>query len=408
MSSFEIREIYGADVIPYKKLACVMFRYKNEQLSDEEAYGKVLAEEDAKRREGFFRPAAFYEGKLYAGLESHGFTVNFDGHPCNMSGIGGVISDPNAPFKGAMKQIYMRSFEIMREKRQYLSHLYPFSENYYRQYGYDVTCQTATWPVPVDKFIYVKEGTLKAFDGSDEMKQDIISVYEKFSKGKNLMIFRDEMGWTSFFDHNKPYVAGISSFVHYDENGTADAYMNYVPEAQADKPQNLVVKNLWYADYAGLRGILAHFAVQQPYCDRVILPLPETLDISPIIDSKGGWGKRRTNRSLNNEGTSRVVDVEEILKLAAYKGEGQVCIRIYDDIYAPWNNDCFTVTFGTETTVTRGGTPDIEMKITSFSSGILGRFDLNNLMLFPDVKVHNPEQLEKVFYKKTLWIEEHF
>ena len=407
MEKYTIREFYGEEVLPYKKLASVMFRMKIGDLANEEAYKEKLIEADRSRGEDFFRLGAFYEDKLYAAFEVHDFQVYFDGKLCKMNGIGGVISDFNAPFKGAVKQLYARGFEMMREKGQYISHLFPFSENYYRQYGYDVTCQTATWPVPVDKLCVSKTGIVKPYDGSKEMQNDIITVFHQFAPDKNLLSVRDEKRWNTFFEERKPYVSGISSFVHYREDGTPDAYMNYTTEAQADKPQNLVTKELWYADFAALKGILSYFETQRPYCDRVVLKLPETLDISPIIDSKGGGGKRKTIRSIVNEGTTRVVDVEEVLKMAAYKGEGRICIKIYDDIYAPWNNDCFTVEFGKETKVTRGGTPDIEMKITSFSSGILGRFEFSNLLLFPDVKVTHTEHMDQVFYKKHLWIEEH-
>ena len=136
--------------------------------------------------------------------------------------------------------------------------------------------------------------------------------------------------------------------------------------------------------------------------------MPVTEDIGPIVDSAGGWGKRNTERTVTNMGTSRVVDVEEILKMAAYRGTGRVCIRIYDDVYAPWNNDCFTVEFGEETRVSRGGEPDIEMKVNSFSAGIMGRMDCSNLLLFPDVKVYNDTDLDKVFYRKHVWMEEHY
>ena len=138
------------------------------------------------------------------------------------------------------------------------------------------------------------------------------------------------------------------------------------------------------------------------------ITLPETVDLSPVLNNWAGWGKRNVERTVCDTGVSRVVDVEEVLKMAKYRGEGTVCIGIYDDIYAPWNNGTFTVTFGKETTVTRGGTPDIEMTINAFSSGILGRIDAENLPMFPGVKICNDTELSGVFYKKPLWIEEHF
>ncbi len=408
MEKFEIKEFYGEDLIPYKKLSTVMFRSKNEQLADEEAYLETLKKQDESRGEDFVRLGAYHDGKLYAAIESYAFNTHFDGAECKMSGIGGVISDYNAPIKGAIKQIYTKAFEIMREKGQYISHLYPFEENYYRQYGYEVTCQSETWKVPAERLGIFKNGIVKPYDGTEKMKKDIVDIFNKFSKDKNLLATRNEKEWDKFFEDIKPYVTDNNTFVHYNSDNVADAYMNYGVQAQADRPQNLVVNTLWFTDFCGLRGILSYFAIQKSYCDYIIITVPETIDIAPIVDSHGGWGMRNAIRTVHNLGTTRVVDVEEVLKMAKYKGEGKVCVKVYDDIYAPWNNDCYTVEFGKETKVTRGGNPDIEMKITSFTSAIMGRFELDNLLIFDDVKINNFQNLDKVFYKKHLWIEGHF
>ena len=408
MENYTIREFYGEEVIDFKKLCTILFRYKNELLDDEEAYKKKLIEEDNNRNKDFCRLGAFYEGKLYAAIESHAFNTNFDTVPCKMSGIGGVVSDFNSPIRGAMKEIYKRSFEIMREKGQYISHLYPFEENYYRQFGYEVSCQQTTWIIPIEKLGIYQNGVVKPYDGTEKMQNDIKMIFNVFSKDKNLMMTKDEKEWKKFFDGRKPYVSGVNAYVHYTEEGVADSYMTYSVVPQEDKPQNMSVGTLWFTDLCAVREILAYFKTQRSYCDCVLVTLPETIDISPIIDSQGGWGKRNAERIVTNRGTSRVVDVEKVLEMAKYKGNGKICIKVYDDTYAPWNNDCYTVEFGEKTIVTRGGTPDIEMKITSFSSAILGRFEAYNLAVFPDVKINNSENLDKVFYKKHLWTEGHF
>ena len=83
-----------------------MFRRGIEDLKDEAAYAEKLEEADSKRSEDFMRLGAFYDDVFYAAIESIPYMVRFDGHLCKMSGIGGVISDFNAPVKGAMKEIY--------------------------------------------------------------------------------------------------------------------------------------------------------------------------------------------------------------------------------------------------------------------------------------------------------------
>ncbi len=400
-SNYEVREFYGESVVEFKKLCSCMFRSKNPALENEEEYKKELVEKDARRKKDFFRIGAFYDGKLYGALESHALNVFFDGNLCKMSGIGGVIADYNAPYRGAIKEIYKRSFEIMREKKQFISHLNPFEESYYRQFGYDVSSQYALWKVPAEKLGIYKDGVVKYYDGTEKMQEDIKKVFYDFATHRNLMPDKD---WEQFFKNCKPYVSNGNPYVHYNSEGVADAYMNYTVKQNDDRPQDLVVNSLWFSDFVGLRGILSYFEIQKAYCDFIEIYLPVDTDISAFVNSTGGWGKRNTERKVANKYTTRIVDAEEILKLAAYRGEGKVCIKIDNDKYAPWNNDTFTVEFGKETKVVRGGTPDIEMTINSFSSAILGRYSAENIMMFPDVKINsNMENLKKVFYNKKLW-----
>ena len=408
MSGYEIKEFYGEDTLDYKRLCCTMFKNKNEGFRNPDEYKLQLAEDDKKRGEDFFRLGAFYDGKIYAGVEGNDFVVTFEGKPCRLSGISRVVSHYDPPFKGAMKQIFARAFEIMREQGQCISHLYPFEESYYRQYGYEVTAQGSTWYIPIEKINAKRSGKTVYYDGSEKMQNDIKEVFEKFSSDKNMMILRSNKDWNNFFADRIAYTVP-NIYVHYNNDNVPDAFMEYKLEPNKDRPQDMVINYLWYTCIDGLKGILSYFSTQHSYCDKVVLSLPANMDISAFINSTGGWGKRDTERVTKNRGASRAVDVEEVLKIVNIKGEGQVCIKIVDDTYAPWNNDCFTVTFGNERTVTRGGTPYIEMNINAFSSGIFGRYALADLNIFDSVKIYsNQENLEKVFYIKENWTELHF
>ena len=107
-------------------------------------------------------------------------------------------------------------------------------------------------------------------------------------------------------------------------------------------------------------------------------------------------------------GNGKLTYSSDKTSVATVSRSGKVTIKI-SDTYCPWNNDCFTLEFGDNIVITRGGKPDIEMDIKSFTSAILGRFDFDSCRIFPDVKVYgNEENLKKIFFKKTCFIEEHF
>lgn len=389
----------------YKKLCATLFRSAVKGLDDKTEF---ISNFDGAVAPDFFRLGAFDNERLCAAAEFPCYTVNFDHQKLKMYGVGGVVSDFNQPRKGTMKEIFANAFERMKEKGVLLSHLYPFEQNYYRQYGYEVSCASAVWEIPVSAFKMFDDARFVVFDDSDQMKQQIADIYEAFAQKRNMSVVRNEKYWDRFFEVNRAYTTGTKMFISYVD-GVADGFMRYTMKEHENKPFDFIVDHLYFKSFAGLRGILSYFSTQRAYGDKVYIHLPADVDLSQMIDSCTGYGKRHANAKVSDNGVSRVVDVEGILKVAKYSGTGTVTIQVINDTYCPWNNDCFTIHFGQQTTVERGGKPDAKMDIKAFSSGILGRTPFEWLGVFPTVEIYgNEENLKKVFYRKSCWIEEHF
>lgn len=246
------------------------------------------------------------------------------------------------------------------------------------------------------------------YDGSEKMKKEIKEIYEKFSSNYNMAIVKDSKQWDDFFKNIRPYVTKTFSYVHYTKD-CADAFMLYSINENQTHPQDFSVRTLWFSSFEGLKGVLSYFVTQRPYGDRVYIKLPCDIDLSAAIEILGGWGKRNVDISTIIDGTTRVVDVAEVLKRAKCKGCGSVGIKIVNDEYCPWNNGIYTLQFGDKNTVSRGENADIEMDINAFSSLIMGRCELDRAGIFANLKIFgNEEELKKVFYKKCCYIEEHF
>ena len=404
----EIREFYGRETIKFQKLKCSLIRCGNPKLLDEEKYAEELEQEEKNLDKDFFRIGVFEEDRLWATIRSEPFFVNLDGKEIKISGTGGVLADFNAPQKGLIKALFRKGFEMMRERGQFLSHLYPFQANYYRQYGYEISCKHYLWKIPVEYISNDCSGKYVFYDGSDKMKQDIVNVYNRFAKNHNLSPVKTEKMWERFFEAVMPYKDEFLSYLHYSGE-QADAFMSYRVVSNEERPQDLYVDTLWYTDYRGLRGILSYFVSQKPYADRILVKTPVNVDLAACNEFQGGWAKRDTICETIYDGTTRVVDVEKILQIVGYRGTGTVTVQIENDNYCPWNNDCFTVSFGEKTTVTRGGEPDIVMDINAFSAMILGAVDLESGLIFPHVKIYGKkDELEKMFYKKNMYIDVHF
>ena len=390
----EIREFYGKEIRKFKQLSSVLFflPVTDEAINEAVERDKAMASQER----GFIRLGAF-ENDVIAAMEIYKYEVLFDGKPVKMAGIGNVVSSIEARGKGAIKKIYKRAFEMMREEGQIISHLYPFRGDYYRKFGNEVTAEITKWKIPTEMIHAKMTGEIRHFDGSDKMKEDVKNIYHKFIENKNLCIVSKK--WDSFFEQIKPYSKSVFPYVHYT-NGSPDGYVSYSIKTYEDKIQDIQVHDFWYSDISGIEGILNYFSTLKDYSDRVIVSCND--DLSAFCEFNGGWGKRNTDREIEYMGSTRVVDVYEILKRRTPKEN--LTIEIEDE-YCPWNNDIFTIENGK---VTRGGENiDAKMTIRAFSSLIMGRYEKYELV--PELEIYNKKcDLSQLFPKREIFIDEHF
>ncbi|KRN27597.1 GNAT family acetyltraansferase [Lactobacillus selangorensis] len=79
----------------------------------------------------------FVDDKLVSGFLGTPFGVNFYGQPFQMSGIGYVASYPEFAGHGSISQLMTLAFHDMHAQHVTLSYLAPFSDAFYRRFGYE-------------------------------------------------------------------------------------------------------------------------------------------------------------------------------------------------------------------------------------------------------------------------------
>lgn len=414
----EIKEAYGMDALRYIQMCCAAFHRPNPSLNEPNVAELLQKKDDELRSyrtgdqegEGVYkRFCAYKDGKIIAAMQTEPHLSYFDGKLCGMSEIGEVVSDPETRRTGAIRAIFLRIFQDMREQKQYLSFLHPFISDFYRKFGYEVATDYTIWEIPNDYLPPADNTGIKRYVGTEEQKADIKAVMNacraQFNMGKAYVDYH----WESFFKSIDPYATTRFCYLHYDAAGAPDGVLIYTMcDESAEETQTMDASHgLYFRDPAGLQALLAFAATLSNYFKKLRLSLSAQTDISRLIpEMHGGWGKKNTTRRTWQEGMSRVVDVAEILKLANYRGTGTVTIKV-TDICCDWNTHCFTVDFsksGANVVITDDAAPDIELDIAAFSAMILGRFSMDNCDYLPNVKVNgNEENLAKVFYFKPLW-----
>ena len=418
MAELEIREIYGVDALPYHRLATACFHAPKAELTDPEKAAEFAVEHDKQwDRETVngvrYRRVAMFDGeRLAANIDIRPALVNFDGNNVICGHIGAVCSEPELRRGGGVRKVFARVMEIMKEEGMVVSNLDPFTANFYRKFGYEVACERVYWAIPTEYLpAYSNKGIVR-FEGTEKQKEDIQKVWSIWTAELNLSEVRTAYKWEKWFNAHAPYSSDYYGYLHYNEAGEVDGFLSYQTLFDGPQPMAMDCESgaFWYTGPEGLQALLAYAAGMKDYAREVRLCLPGNADLMPLVEYIGGWGRKLVTRRTVVDGTFRIVDAKKALELAAYRGSGKVCIGLTDPT-CPWNTGAWTVEFenGKATSVEAGGTPDIELTEKAFGPLLMGRGGLNQAKYHPGTVIHgNQENLEKVFYTKTVFTQAHY
>jgi len=415
MENLEIRTLNVEDTLQYEQLACIAFHSKNAGLADPQTRLAQIAEGEEKNlqnrtRQGNHRTRTglFRDKQLLSTLTAHAFEVYFDGSICEMCGVGGVMSDPSAQKTGGVSKVLRHELAAMRQRGQLFSHLYPFQTSFYRKFGYTHCAFAVKWTIPA-QFLPEDPGNNRLFDGSPEMRQAVRDIYNSFTAKYNLAVNRSDARWEGIFDRITPYSSGAFSYVCF-RSGAPAGFLSYTVESYPDAPMTATVNHLYFSDPEALRSLLSHLGRQRSYISRVTLTLPADVDISAWLKELcTAYDKCNVHREILHQGASRVVDAEKVLRHARYLGAGTANIRILDRD-CPWNDKTFHVEFdGRCHCVSEAENWDIQLDIADFTALILGSRNLSEVPFMDSVEIlGNLENLQKIFYKKPLWVGDSF
>ncbi|MBR4000176.1 MAG: GNAT family N-acetyltransferase [Clostridia bacterium] len=203
---------------------------------EEEVYGAFL-DDDRTLCSAIITPeySSYYCGKAFPAI-----------------GIGGVATLPEYRRMGCVREIFSHIFSLAPERGWAVSYLYPFSNDYYRQFGYERVMCRRKIKLPMTALknfgrntsakLYQKGGVVK--------KSDLVAVYNAYAKNFNVMFRRDE-DTDAYSD--KPHKAQRFTYLWYDgENPAAYATVSC-------KDDVLHVRELAYTSPQSLRGILGFF-----------------------------------------------------------------------------------------------------------------------------------------------------
>lgn len=266
--------------------------------------------------------------KLVSQVAVYPFQVRIFNKTYDMGGLTGVGTFPEYSNQGLMHKLLYQALEKMREKKQSISYLYPYSIPYYRRKG---------WEIISDKIIFeVKDYQLpknKQVPGEigrvDIENDDVKKAYERFALQTHGAMLRGDLAWDEYWRWD---LDDLMTAVYYSDNGQPDGYVLYWVADEVFHIKDMIFVN--EAARSGLWNFIsAHFSmiskvVGNIHMDEPLAFLLEDADIREVISPYY---------------MARIVDLEQFIAQYPFKPDTKEREWTFalDDPLLSWNQGTF-------------------------------------------------------------------
>ncbi len=406
-----VRKIKPEELKRTGELFAIAFEY---EIDNSKTAQEVFEEISSvpKSREDFYwkeRWAAFEDDDktMMSCFVAKPFPIQFDGNQCTMVGIGGVSTLPQYRRMGGIRACFNKALPDMYEQGAAFSYLHPFSTAYYRKFGYELCCERTRYQISLsDIRPFAAEGSCYLAEQGNLMVEDIKRIYKVWQNKYNMMVINENWEYAWALSSNPPKDQTFT-YVYRDKTGEPKAFMSFKKEELGNE-LNIRCFRFFFTDPEGLKGLLNLLHSLESDHHYVYFDLPTDLEITPLLPE---WSMGAGKREEVFWGMARAVNVEKVLRMAKYRGDGSLIMQIKDD-FIPQNNGGFFVRFESGRAAEVHPVDqkaDISLGINDFSRMIIGVCDVSDTLFMDSVRIDcDLEKISKVFYKKPVHLTEYF
>ncbi|WP_407857239.1 GNAT family N-acetyltransferase [Enterococcus hailinensis] len=291
------------------------------------------------------------------------FEIQVFDQTAKMAGIGYVASYPEYRGKGGISTIMSELLADLHQQEVAVSQLAPFSEAFYRQFGYEVTSKQKIYEIPAAAFTFLSsEKKGRIVRGSwHQMKPVIQSIYQRLLKQQQVgTVIREDWWW----DRLDSYYAQRFYAVAYDEKDQACGYLIYRMQGET-----LLVDELAYEEVFGLRKLLTYLKAH-------VSSFKDFLYHAPMHECIERCFSEQSVISITIKPymMSRIIDIEQLFsKMPIIQNE--IILEVAEDRECPWNVGSWLISQGTCKKVNQAGA--IKASIHGWSELLLGDLTLS-------------------------------
>jgi predicted acetyltransferase len=268
--------------------------------------------------------------KLVSQLAVYPFQVNIFGRSYEMGGLTGVGTYPEYANMGLMYKLMGQALADMRERKQSISYLFPYSIPYYRRRGWEIVSDKMTFEVRDIQLPKIKKvpGYVERLDIEHP---DVRIVYKLFSSKMHVGMLRNDLAWDEYWRWD---VDELTAALYYDSSHKPQGYLLYWISEDV-----LHIKEMVYMNQEARIGLWnfigAHFSMVSKVVGNIFMnePLAFWLEDGDI------------NESISPYFMARIVCAKQFISQYPFKATGtdiQLTFRLEDPMLE-WNQGTFTL-----------------------------------------------------------------
>ena len=300
-----------------------------------------------------------------------------------MGGVGYVASYPENRGQGDINRLMKEIILELHDQNYAISNLAPFSEIFYRRYGYENAIYEKMYQIQPDYLRFfkpVQEGKVVRGRWSDSsLKNAVIELYQaKLNQDdQRNTVVRAEWWW----DRLDTYYPGRSICVYFDKNQQPQGYMFYrIVE------RNFRVEEMYYQTPQAAKALLSIIASHSSSDLKYYVKMPEESLLGEFFPEQEGITVKILPYMM-----TRIINVKQVLEALPLVNNKKLTIEVTNDDIIAENNGVWLIDNADEPRVREVETdPDYTASLTNWTKVLLGHLTLKQAVQLGFVKENHP------------------
>lgn len=225
----------------------------------------------------------FDRDKLISQVAVYPMKVRIFNRTYDMGGLTGVGTYPEYANQGLMHKLLDQALKNMKENKQTISYLFPYSIPYYRRKGWEIISDKITFEIN-DYQLPKNKRVTGEVERVNVESEEVKKAYERFAMQTHGALLRDDLAWNEYWLWDSD---DLMAAVYYNEKNEPDGYVLYWLREEVFHIKDMIFVNeeartgLW-------NFISAHFSmitkvIGNTYTDEPLAFLLEDADIKETI-----------------------------------------------------------------------------------------------------------------------------